>query len=335
MIHVLIMMLKIIGWLLLILIGLLLVVLGTVLFSPIRYRFDMEYHDKLEGKAKITWFSHSISIDIEYQENQPYYQIRIFGIQLFPKTKKKKQKTRKKKVERKQKTSQTIGHLSPIKEENKKNEEKSLSSEEETQKEKNSIREIEKNKKQENKKQENKKQENKKEVQSTLLEKEEEKLPIIIEEKRQKRNSFKKFLYSIPKKIQRILKKWKYLLEKIQYYRSFYKDEVTKRAIEFTKKTLKKLCLHTLPRKFEGMIVFGTSDPALTGQILGILSIAMPFYKEKLRLYPVFDESTFAFEVKGKGRIQIGYYVYLALRFWFQKDVKQVITRIRKEFRKI
>lgn len=325
MIHVLIMMLKIIGWLLLILIGLLLVVLGTVLFSPIRYRFDMEYHDKLEGKAKITWFSHSISIDIEYQENQPYYQIRIFGIQLFPKTKKKKQKTRKKKVERKQKTSQTIGHLSPIKEENKKNEEKFSSYEEETQKEKNSIREIEKNKK----------QENKKEVQSTLLEKEEEKLPIIIEEKRQKRNSFKKFLYSIPKKIQRILKKWKYLLEKIQYYRSFYKDEVTKRAIEFTKKTLKKLCLHTLPRKFEGMIVFGTSDPALTGQILGILSIAMPFYKEKLRLYPVFDESTFAFEVKGKGRVQIGYYVYLALRFWFQKDVKQVITRIRKEFRKI
>ena len=325
MIHVLIMMLKIIGWLLLILIGLLLVVLGTVLFSPIRYRFDMEYHDKLEGKAKITWFSHSISIDIEYQENQPHYQIRIFGIQLFPKTKKKKQKTRKKKVERKQKTSQTIGHLSPIKEENKKNEEKFSSYEEETQKEKNSIREIEKNKK----------QENKKEVQSTLLEKEEEKLPIIIEEKRQKRNSFKKFLYSIPKKIQRILKKWKYLLEKIQYYRSFYKDEVTKRAIEFTKKTLKKLCLHTLPRKFEGMIVFGTSDPALTGQILGILSIAMPFYKEKLRLYPVFDESTFAFEVKGKGRIQIGYYVYLALRFWFQKDVKQVITRIRKEFRKI
>ncbi|MBO8463535.1 MAG: DUF2953 domain-containing protein [Firmicutes bacterium] len=325
MIHVLIMMLKIIGWLLLILIGLLLVVLGTVLFSPIRYRFDMEYHDKLEGKAKITWFSHSISIDIEYQENQPHYQIRIFGIQLFPKTKKKKQKTRKKKVERKQKTSQTIGHLSPIKEENKKNEEKFSSYEEETQKEKNSIREIEKNKK----------QENKKEVQSTLLEKEEEKLPIIIEEKRQKRNSFKKFLYSIPKKIQRILKKWKYLLEKIQYYRSFYKDEVTKRAIEFTKKTLKKLCLHTLPRKFEGMIVFGTSDPALTGQILGILSIAMPFYKEKLRLYPVFDESTFAFEVKGKGRVQIGYYVYLALRFWFQKDVKQVITRIRKEFRKI
>lgn len=325
MIHVLIMMLKIIGWLLLILIGLLLLVLGTVLFSPIRYRFDMEYHDKLEGKAKITWFSHSISIDIEYQENQPHYQIRIFGIQLFPKTKKKKQKTRKKKVERKQKTSQTIGHLSPIKEENKKNEEKFSSYEEETQKEKNSIREIEKNKK----------QENKKEVQSTLLEKEEEKLPIIIEEKRQKRNSFKKFLYSIPKKIQRILKKWKYLLEKIQYYRSFYKDEVTKRAIEFTKKTLKKLCLHTLPRKFEGMIVFGTSDPALTGQILGILSIAMPFYKEKLRLYPVFDESTFAFEVKGKGRVQIGYYVYLALRFWFQKDVKQVITRIRKEFRKI
>ncbi len=333
MIHVLIMMLKIIGWLLLILIGLLLVVLGTVLFSPIRYRFDMEYHHKLEGKAKITWFSHIISIDIEYQENRPHYQIRIFGIQIFPKTKKKKQRkqnTRKKKVERKQKTSQTIGHLSPIKEEDKKNEEKSLSSKEETQKEKNSIREIEKNKKQENKK-----QENKKEVQSTLLEKEEEKLPIIIEEKRQKRNSFKKFLYSIPKKIQRILKKWKYLLEKIQYYRSFYKDEVTKRAIEFTKKTLKKLCLHTLPRKFEGMIVFGTSDPALTGQILGILSIAMPFYKEKLRLYPVFDESTFAFEVKGKGRIQIGYYVYLALRFWFQKDVKQVITRIRKEFRKI
>lgn len=347
MIHILIMILKIIGWLLLILVGLLLVVLGTVLFSPIRYRFDMKYHEKLEGKAKVTWFSHIVSICVEYQENQLQYRVKLFGIQVFPNNRKKEQRKQKRRVERKKKVPETIGHLSTIEEDSEIEEapkkERKKQNHINSQEKQSETREIETDKKQEKINEE-------KIIQSENVQ--EEKLPVIIEEKKREKKSLwnrvkdgwkrlkqfvkkiKESFQAIPKKIKKIRKKWRFLLEKIRYYREFYQDEITQRAIQFIKNILKKACIHTLPRKFEGTIVFGTDDPALTGQILGILSMGMPFYKDKLRVCPVFDESVFEFEGKGKGKIQIGYYVYLGLRVILHKDVRQVITRVRKEFKK-
>lgn len=337
MIPIIVVILKIIGWLLLILVSLFLCLIGIVLFAPIRYRFDLEYEKNLEGSVKVTWLSHIISVQANCQENRVQYQVRLFGVLIFPKKKKhkvnKKDKTREKTTfKKKEKAPEVIGHLS-------------------------SPEETKENKKKTEEKKTPEKTQGKKENQTIQKENiQEVKLPVRIEKENPKKqrkkgiwnqikekwNQIKQFVkrvrdsfYSIPKKIKNMSNRLDFIRQKVKYYREFYKDEVTQRAIQFTKKLLKKMCLHTLPRKFEGKVIFGTDDPALTGQILGILSMGMPFYKEKLTVCPIFNESIFEFKIKGKGRIQFGYYIYLGLKFWFHKDVKQVIARVRKEFKKV
>ena len=104
-------------------------------------------------------------------------------------------------------------------------------------------------------------------------------------------------------------------------------------ALKKVKKLVRKCGVHTLPRKFEGMVHFGTDDPALTGQILGILSIGMPIYKEHLKIVPAFDRAIFEIQVHGKGRIQIGYYLYVLLVAALDKNIRNVIKVAKKKLK--
>ena len=332
MIHILLLLLKVIGILLLVLILLLLFLVLIILFSPIRYRFFAEYDQEFEGEAGITWLSHMISLQMRYEDNKFLYTVKIFGITIFPK--RKKSSHQRQKVHKKKEVPETIGHLSPP-----------------------SKKENTGGRKQEEKPK--KEDVNREEPVETVMDtkennqEEEEVFPVRIEDKPEskKRKSFgikvksfvkkikktirniKRFFRSIPKKIKRYGRRIEDIKKKIKEYRDFYKEEATQNALRLGKNLAKKFILHTLPRKFRGVVTFGTSDPALTGQILGILSMGMPIYKDKLQLCPVFDETTFQFRVEGKGKIQIGYYVYLVLHAVINKDVRYVIKKAMTKFK--
>lgn len=313
MVYWLLLILKIIGILVLVLIGLLLAILFIVLYAPIRYQFFASYDQVIDADVKVTWLAHIISCRITYHENQVQYRVRIFGISVYPKKKKETLQLRKRKKTKKERENipGTIGHLTVPSSSKKEDDIEIKKSEENIEKE----QVIENNQK-------------------------EEEPSVPIEEKRKKKKKrrkkkrwfsrMKQTIQTIPKKIKRCLNNIEQIKVKIRKCVDFYKEEMTQKAITLVKKLVKKLVLHTLPRKFCGKIVFGTSDPALTGKILGILSIGIPIYKDTLQLYPVFDESVFRFEGKGKGKIQLGYYVYLAFCVFINKDIRYVIKKAKK-----
>lgn len=71
--------LKIVGWILLAILGLILFLILAVLLVPIRYRAEGSYQSKLTAKAAVSWFLRILSLTVVYEE-AVHMRIRIFGI---------------------------------------------------------------------------------------------------------------------------------------------------------------------------------------------------------------------------------------------------------------
>lgn len=80
MLHILFLILKIIGIILLVIIGIAIALVGIVLFVPVRYRIKAETTESLKGlrlEAKATWLLHLISAFVVYKEKKLDWQVRI------------------------------------------------------------------------------------------------------------------------------------------------------------------------------------------------------------------------------------------------------------------
>lgn len=80
MLHILLLILKIIGIILLVIIGITLVLAGTVLFVPVRYRLKTETKNgmkELRTEARFSWLLHLISAYVTYDEQEIDYHVRI------------------------------------------------------------------------------------------------------------------------------------------------------------------------------------------------------------------------------------------------------------------
>ncbi len=80
MLHILFLILKIIGIILLVILGITLMFIGVILFVPIRYRIKTETTNgmkELRTEARATWLMHLISAHIFYQDEKLDWQARI------------------------------------------------------------------------------------------------------------------------------------------------------------------------------------------------------------------------------------------------------------------
>ena len=64
-----------------------------------------------------------------------------------------------------------------------------------------------------------------------------------------------------------------------------------------------RLLKHIFPKKLRGWIHFGTSDPALTGEILGALGVFFAMYGQGIRVTPDFEQSVFEGEAEIRGSL--------------------------------
>ena len=76
---VILLILKIIGWILLTLFLLLLVVVFLVLFVPVCYRAEGSVEESVRIQGKVHWMLYLVSIDFSYGEDGFSYESKIFG----------------------------------------------------------------------------------------------------------------------------------------------------------------------------------------------------------------------------------------------------------------
>lgn len=136
------------------------------------------------------------------------------------------------------------------------------------------------------------------------------------------------------RKIRRSLQNAKSFAERIH---ELFADELNQYAV----KKIWAQCLYLLGhfrfRKMYTDLMFSLSDPAWTGQALGIFSMIPLFYQYEVHLYPDFESDKLYvqgdFEIKG--RIRLVHLVVVTLRLLFDQKVrifgKRMIAMVQKE----
>ena len=115
------------------------------------------------------------------------------------------------------------------------------------------------------------------------------------------------------------------LQEKYEEIRALVTDEANQKTFRLLCRQVKKLLRHLLPTKCRGRVRFGFDDPATTGQILMYLSPFYGWYRDALKLEPVFDEKVTEGELWVKGRIRLGTLLWIVVRLFLDKNFRRLL----------
>ena len=134
-------------------------------------------------------------------------------------------------------------------------------------------------------------------------------------------------------KTQKKKKKNRTISEKITDLKENYINETNKRAIAYLLKQVGYILKKYLPRKAKGNLFFGTTDPAMTGEILGALSLIPFMYQRGLNVYPDFESEEFYLQGKleVKGFIQLSVLLIALIRLLVNKDTRSLLMLLKKK----
>lgn len=288
--HILLGILKVVGILLLILVGLVLLGILLLLFCPVVY--EGEAHKDASaygGYLKISWLFHILSFRMFFgnQEQGNGYSVKIFGIPMEKVGKLLKGK----KKEKKPTGSQELSAMEVYqqKDQQKEPEKVQMKNEKETE----TFAEEP--------------------VGKSAEESEEESLT-------EKFSAFFRKIWLTGKKI----------CDKIEKIRNILESERFARLKTLFLYHGKRTVLHVRPRKVRGYLKIGTEDPCITGELLAVAGIFFPVYGEHITIEPYFEKNILEGTIFLKGRIYGGFFVHLAIKLFLDSDVRFMIKKIKQ-----
>ena len=294
MLHILWLILKFILILLGIVLGLLLLTILLILFCPVRYRAsgtkEQDDWKKIRGEGQVSWLFHGVVLKAVWAEGNLQTSFRLFGIPVD------KILNRRKKV-KDYAGSEEIPEK-PVNAEA----EKMISSS----------------------------------VDSQLQDAPEKPQQETDSDKKEKKISpVRKLLSGIQSKRKRIWDRIHHIRAtlgrvgtQITWWRDFLEHPRVQAGISLVWKHAKFLIRHVLPTKMDGEITFSTEDPSITGAILAVLGMTIPFHKNCVGVRPLFSGENYCQgNVRIKGRIYGIVFVRAAVSIYFNKNIKYVIRR--------
>lgn len=93
---------------------------------------------------------------------------------------------------------------------------------------------------------------------------------------------------------------------------------------------VKYLLSHYMPKKAEGYIHFGTGDPAMVGQLTGILYMILPVQAGKVEIQPEFTEKVFETDLRIKGHIRVFHALRIAWHLFRNKKLMRLLKKVQK-----
>ena len=118
-------------------------------------------------------------------------------------------------------------------------------------------------------------------------------------------------------------------LDQFKRYYAFLREDGNRGVLKFIIRRLFGAIGSILPKKFYGNIHFGLDDPALTAYILGSVSIFYHKFKDSLTLTADFENPVMEGEVRIKGRIIPGIFVWTLIRIYLDPRVRRLIKEVR------
>ncbi len=287
--------LKWLGILLLVLLGLVLTVLLAVLFVPVRYEAEGSFRGELLAKGQISWLWRLFSIQAVY-DGDTEVSLRIFGV---------KPGRKKETAERTEKTETP----DPVVTGSGKRPEEEVPVYESRPK-----AEVPASEKHQGTEEGIK-----------------EKVPAAGTKNAKNGQKKKRVRQSLFQKIkvtfQRICGKLKTAEERWQKLMEFLEKEENKNTFRLLKRQVIRFFKHVLPGKVSGTVRFGFEDPYTTGRILTYISPFYGWYGRTIQVIPVFDEQVLNGELSLKGRIRIATLLFIGFQVWRDKNFRTLLKR--------
>lgn len=351
MLYVLLVILKVIGIVILAILLTLLFLLTIVLFVPIRYQVYASKNAEIYAKAKASWLLHLIHFSFHFDRNGFQKNLKILGISadkwkdFINKIKSLftvKKKNKRNKVKKSKDLSKKQNKNANTKVEEKRNHVRSDRTNESNTVEikepealNEQIQQRDKNVEQNinidiSKDTSNMKSDYPIEPKEDKNNEKRVKLPSYYIKKWYKRvkQRLKTLFQKIKNLINNIILTFKNAKDKLEEIKSLIRDEGNKQAFILCKEQLVLIIKHIKPKKYRINLKFGTGDPALTGQILGILGMLMPLYKNNANIVPDFENMIFEGDIFMKGRITIARVLLIGWKLYRDENVKRCYKMI-------
>lgn len=312
--------LKIIGIVLLVILGIMLFLLAVLLFVPVRYSVKGTVDNNITAEGKISWLCSILRYDFTFQEQDLSGEVRIFGFR--PKKKERVSEEELEEVvvpEVKDEVEEVVSDLVSNTVEEDDSEGKISKSVIESDSDKISPEEAAGRREQNPEMDFHTGRQNRK----------------------SSRPSGKNIFMRMWDKIKSFMKKIKNFFIGIQKRLTSFKEFVVKvkeivtdtknqYAVRRLWEELLYLLKHFGFRKIHTELTFALADPALTGQVLGVLCM-MPFlYQYDFHIFPDFESESFyirgSYDVKG--RIQLIFLLVTAIRLLADKDIRSFLKKL-------
>ena len=317
MLHILILILKITGIILLFILGTILLIIAAVLLIPVRYYGYLEKEKMLKMNGKAAWFLGVVEVTANYVENQMQMDIRLFGKSLINKKSKKMKKKKRQDIRpSKQRKENEAPEMMP--------ERKEMENEKDIpeipvtiSEQKSAMQEADKKSPDAERTADVKKSTQKNQV----------------KELANKISEIPKKVVGSIKQVQRSVRsvsgKTEQIKTQITKYIDFWSLDVTQTAKNHIWKELKYLIRHYRPRKISGQLLIGFEDPSVTGQVLGILCVLAVFGGNHLKVDGDFQQSVLKGNLEIRGHIRLCHIAKSAVILLTDKNVRRTIREFR------
>lgn len=140
--------------------------------------------------------------------------------------------------------------------------------------------------------------------------------------------------YNIRDSILQMVEKAKKVYKNLRYYIKVLQHPSMQPALKKVWKVTKRIVKSIRPRRIKADIHFGTADPASTMKVYGYYCMIYPFYGKKIHFTPYMDEKVFNIDGKVSGRVQLFPMMLAGWSLFADKHVRRMVRLLIREVRK-
>lgn len=323
MIHILFMILKALGILLLVLLFLVLLIVCTVLFLPFCYRAQVLKEEEgfacVKASGRVSWLFGAVALTASYEEQKPEAQILLFGASL---------ETWKRRLKKIRRGEASVPRTEENETENALEAEKTAEQKAPDQKEKQQKVTAQK----EQPEQEQEPDAPKKSILERFFGRIEylpEKLLNLASRLLQMAFRLLELPFRLLEKLEQKIQAGRRLKRKWESVKKFFRSKMFREALLHAKKEVLYFLKKAAPKKVTGTVRFGFDDPALTGETLGILGMIYGKLPKDLSIQPDFEQEILRGDVRMKGSFQAVTAAGMALRLFRDQNLRKTIRHFK------
>ena len=323
MIHILFMILKALGILLLVLLFLVLLIVCTVLFLPLCYRAQVQKEEEgfacVKASGRVSWLFGAVALTASYEEQKPEAQILLFGASL---------ETWKRRLKKIRRGEASVSRTEENETENAPEAEKTAEQKAPDQTEKQQKVTAQK----EQSEQEQEPDAPKKSILEQFFGRIEhlpEKLLNLASRLLQTAFRLLELPFRLLEKLEQKIQAGRRLKRKWESVKKFFRSKMFREALLHAKKEVLYFLKKAAPKKVTGTVRFGFDDPALTGEALGILGMIYGKLPKDLSIQPDFEQEILRGDVRMKGSFQAVTAAGIALRLFRDQNLRKTIRHFK------